>query len=38
MHNPQAEPLLARLRFTLNVNTQRSVWLRLNGQPSGPPR
>jgi hypothetical protein len=31
LRNPQAMPLVVRLRFTLNVNAPRSVWLRLNG-------
>jgi len=29
--NPQAVPLVVRLRFALNVATPRTVWLQLNG-------
>jgi hypothetical protein len=31
LHNPQATPVLTRLRFTMNVNAPRQVRLSLNG-------
>lgn len=31
LHNPQAVPLVLRLRFALTVNARRGLWLRLNG-------